>query len=174
MLCSYRFPDQSHQQPPPTADSAALLPTTTYLRYNIGHPNSNSYSATSRCSRPVFRTYSPEQQNKSVPVSFNTDSRKSEGERLTMAATDNAGALNRSDSHDGCCPICQEHESIHAVAPCNHHICYKCSTRLRLLHEQFDCPICRSDCPKVSPNHTAHTDSDYLKALCWYNQFLDK
>lgn len=75
-------------------------------------------------------------------------------DRLNMAATDatvTSGKYSKTtDSIDTICTICHEDEKIFAVAPCNHHICYKCSTRLRLLHRQFDCPICRAECPKVS------------------------
>jgi len=59
-------------------------------------------------------------------------------------------AFAAAEAIENTCPICQEIEVIHAISPCDHHICYKCSTRLRLLHQQFYCPICRAECPMVS------------------------
>ncbi|XP_067933611.1 E3 ubiquitin-protein ligase ZNF598-like [Watersipora subatra] len=61
------------------------------------------------------------------------------------------------------CSICHEEENIHALAPCNHHICFKCSTRLRLLHQQYYCPICRADCTLVLFVHTIDNYSSYRK-----------
>lgn len=50
------------------------------------------------------------------------------------------------------CPVCHEGIEIYAVGCCDHVICYKCSCRMRVLCEQFYCPICRTDLPQVSPN----------------------
>ena len=47
------------------------------------------------------------------------------------------------------CPVCLSRASIWAVGRCNHHVCAECSTRLRVLSTQNDCPICRQELPKV-------------------------
>ncbi len=47
------------------------------------------------------------------------------------------------------CPVCLSRMSIFAVGLCNHHVCAECSTRMRVLCEQNECPICRQDMPKV-------------------------
>lgn len=36
-----------------------------------------------------------------------------------------------------------------ALGPCDHIVCYECSTKMRVLCEQNECPICRQDIPKV-------------------------
>ena len=158
MLCSSRFSQAQTQNISSSYhyyDSAAARNLTSsltegdllYTRFS----NPSYRPAESRCSRPVFRTYSTIQSDNSLAKS------EPRSEITSMADTKNkTEVLNRSDSSDGCCPICHENEHIYAVAPCNHHICYKCSTRLRLLLLQFDCPICRSDCAKVSKH-----DDDY-------------
>lgn len=48
------------------------------------------------------------------------------------------------------CPVCHEGIDVFAVGCCDHVICYKCSCRMRVLCEQFYCPICRTDLPQVS------------------------
>ena len=51
-----------------------------------------------------------------------------------------------SDEH---CPVCLNRMQIHAVGMCNHPVCSECSTRMRILCAQNECPICRQDMPKV-------------------------
>ncbi|KAG9509523.1 E3 ubiquitin-protein ligase [Fragariocoptes setiger] len=47
------------------------------------------------------------------------------------------------------CIICdqslpgEEREKIYAIGKCNHVICYVCSARLRVICDQFECPVCR-------------------------------
>ena len=48
------------------------------------------------------------------------------------------------------CPVCQEEIKIYALGKCDHPVCFKCSIRMRLLCEQFHCPICRSDIRQVA------------------------
>ena len=52
-----------------------------------------------------------------------------------------------SDEH---CPVCLNRMNIYAVGMCNHPVCSECSTRMRILCAQNECPICRQDMPKVS------------------------
>ena len=52
----------------------------------------------------------------------------------------------RSDEH---CAICLNRMQIYAVGRCNHPVCSECSTRMRILCAQNECPICRQDMPKV-------------------------
>ena len=47
------------------------------------------------------------------------------------------------------CPVCLNRCRIFAVGLCNHHVCSECSTRMRVLCGQNECPICRQDMPKV-------------------------
>ena len=48
------------------------------------------------------------------------------------------------------CLVCHEEAELFAIGKCDHPICFKCSTRMRALCEQFYCPICRTDLPEVS------------------------
>ena len=48
------------------------------------------------------------------------------------------------------CNVCHDDIEIYAVGKCEHFVCYKCSTRMRLLCEQMYCAICRADLPEVS------------------------
>ena len=51
-----------------------------------------------------------------------------------------------SDEH---CAVCLNRMQIYAVGMCNHPVCSECSTRMRILCAQNECPICRQDMPKV-------------------------
>ncbi|XP_064603031.1 E3 ubiquitin-protein ligase ZNF598-like isoform X2 [Liolophura sinensis] len=53
------------------------------------------------------------------------------------------------DHAEDTCPVCSEHIDIYAVGACDHSICYKCSTRMRVLCDQMYCPICRTNLPQV-------------------------
>ncbi|XP_052821187.1 E3 ubiquitin-protein ligase ZNF598-like [Mya arenaria] len=53
------------------------------------------------------------------------------------------------DSSDNLCLVCHELVEVYAIGKCDHPICFKCSTRMRALCEQFYCPICRTDLPEV-------------------------
>ena len=55
-----------------------------------------------------------------------------------------------SECSDDHCPICLNRMQIYAVGMCNHPVCSECSTRMRILCGQNECPICRQDMPKVS------------------------
>lgn len=40
-------------------------------------------------------------------------------------------------------------KELFALGPCDHIVCYECSTKMRVLCQQTECPICRQDIPKV-------------------------
>ena len=51
------------------------------------------------------------------------------------------------------CPVCFcDDTKLWSVGECRHPICYVCSTRLRVLCEKKDCPVCRESMDKVSVN----------------------
>ncbi|XP_005106381.1 E3 ubiquitin-protein ligase ZNF598 [Aplysia californica] len=60
------------------------------------------------------------------------------------------GKVERSESVDIACPVCHDPYEVFAIGPCDHPVCYRCSTRMRVLCEQNDCPICRSLMPQVA------------------------
>ncbi|XP_011881652.1 PREDICTED: zinc finger protein 598 [Vollenhovia emeryi] len=55
-----------------------------------------------------------------------------------------------SDSfNNNTCVVCYKNVDIYSVGMCEHPVCYECSTRMRVLCRQNECPICRQDLPKV-------------------------
>ena len=49
------------------------------------------------------------------------------------------------------CPVCLSSEDIPvwAVSNCNHALCYICCTRIRVLGDKKECPVCRNDMNQV-------------------------
>ncbi|XP_075165959.1 E3 ubiquitin-protein ligase ZNF598 [Haematobia irritans] len=50
---------------------------------------------------------------------------------------------------DDACVVCFKQCLIFSVGECDHPVCYECSTRMRVLCEQNECPICRQVLSKV-------------------------
>lgn len=89
-----------------------------------------------------------------------------------------------SDGNDGwsCVVCCQRvpgpfRREFYAIGPCDHPVCYECSTKMRLMCRQNECPICRQEILKVCwyplthdhfmrcfANHTF--PSDILSLMC--------
>ncbi|XP_049801549.1 E3 ubiquitin-protein ligase ZNF598 [Schistocerca nitens] len=53
------------------------------------------------------------------------------------------------ENSENTCVVCFKNVSIYSVGECDHAVCYECSTRMRVLCRQNECPICRQDMPKV-------------------------
>lgn len=59
--------------------------------------------------------------------------------------------LNSSEElQENTCVVCFKGVEIFSIGQCDHPVCYECSTRMRVLCGQNECPICRQDMPKVS------------------------
>uniref|UniRef100_A0A1B6LIS3 RING-type E3 ubiquitin transferase n=1 Tax=Graphocephala atropunctata TaxID=36148 RepID=A0A1B6LIS3_9HEMI len=57
---------------------------------------------------------------------------------------------NNDDSYDeNTCVVCFKNVDIFSIGDCDHPVCYECSTRMRVLCRQNECPICRHDMQKV-------------------------
>ena len=69
-----------------------------------------------------------------------------------------------SEASDDQCSVCWNDIKIFAIGFCNHPICYICSTRMRVLCSQKDCPICRQDLSKVV----------FIRKLCSYQSVTDQ
>ncbi|XP_023226306.1 E3 ubiquitin-protein ligase ZNF598-like isoform X2 [Centruroides sculpturatus] len=69
------------------------------------------------------------------------------------------------DQTDDICVLCCRNISIYAVGFCDHHVCYECSTRMRVLCKQNECPICRSDLPKVVFSQRKKTFNELSEVL---------
>lgn len=47
------------------------------------------------------------------------------------------------------CVICFKTQTILSVGACDHPVCFECSTTMRVLCDQKECPICRRIMTKV-------------------------
>ncbi|XP_053683245.1 E3 ubiquitin-protein ligase ZNF598 [Sabethes cyaneus] len=54
-----------------------------------------------------------------------------------------------SEPNDLVCVVCFKPIQYYAIGECDHLCCFECSTRIRVLCRQNDCPICRRDLAKV-------------------------
>ncbi|XP_058830095.1 E3 ubiquitin-protein ligase ZNF598 [Topomyia yanbarensis] len=54
-----------------------------------------------------------------------------------------------SEPNDSVCVVCFKPIHYYAIGECDHLCCFECSTRIRVLCRQNDCPICRRDLAKV-------------------------
>lgn len=60
-------------------------------------------------------------------------------------------AYNQVGNDDNACVVCFKNVEIYSIGDCDHPVCYECSTRMRVLCQQNECPICRHVLSKVSP-----------------------
>lgn len=69
-----------------------------------------------------------------------------------MSVTNNSSNKLTSDSSintSNACIVCYKNVEYYSIGMCEHPVCYECSTRMRVLCQQNECPICRQDLPKV-------------------------
>ncbi|KAH0546009.1 E3 ubiquitin-protein ligase ZNF598 [Cotesia glomerata] len=57
--------------------------------------------------------------------------------------------VDTTNNNAGTCCVCYKNVEIYSIGMCEHPVCYECSTRMRVLCQQNECPICRQDLPKV-------------------------
>lgn len=76
------------------------------------------------------------------------------GGELLHGASNNAsdtqipGAIVSAD--DNTCVLCFKNVEIYSIGDCDHPVCHECSTRMLVLCQQNECPICRQVLSKVS------------------------
>ncbi|XP_076764841.1 E3 ubiquitin-protein ligase ZNF598 isoform X2 [Xylocopa sonorina] len=56
---------------------------------------------------------------------------------------------SNESTNSNTCVVCYKNVNIYSIGMCEHPVCYECSTRMRVLCCQNECPICRQDLPKV-------------------------
>lgn len=61
---------------------------------------------------------------------------------------------------DDLCVVCFKNVDLYSIGACDHPVCYECSTRMRVVCDRKECPICRSDMPEV--NNPPDRFSTYL------------
>ncbi|XP_006818870.1 E3 ubiquitin-protein ligase ZNF598-like [Saccoglossus kowalevskii] len=54
-----------------------------------------------------------------------------------------------TDNIESTCVLCCQNVKFYAVGHCDHPVCYKCSTRMRVLSNQKYCAVCRTDLDEV-------------------------
>lgn len=75
---------------------------------------------------------------------------------LKMSSTENHRGNEKkkspemSETNENTCVVCFKNVEIYSIGECDHPVCYECSTRMRVLCCQNECPICRQDLQKVS------------------------
>lgn len=67
--------------------------------------------------------------------------------QVRQKANDNLNASG--DNLDSTCVVCFKNVEIYSIGECDHPVCYECSTRMRVLCQQNECPICRQGLSKV-------------------------
>nr|XP_022914031.1 E3 ubiquitin-protein ligase ZNF598 [Onthophagus taurus]XP_022914032.1 E3 ubiquitin-protein ligase ZNF598 [Onthophagus taurus] len=60
-----------------------------------------------------------------------------------------ASGNEMNPENEDVCVVCCKKITIFAIGTCDHPVCYECSTRMRVLCKQNECPICRRDMQKV-------------------------
>ncbi|KAJ8667351.1 hypothetical protein QAD02_009013 [Eretmocerus hayati] len=53
------------------------------------------------------------------------------------------------ETSSNACVVCYKTAQVYSIGMCEHPVCFECSTRMRVLCQQNECPICRQDLPKV-------------------------
>lgn len=53
-------------------------------------------------------------------------------------------------SNDDICVVCYREAEMYSIGECDHPVCHECSTRMRVLCNRTECPICRKDLALVS------------------------
>lgn len=60
-----------------------------------------------------------------------------------------SNATTAATTDDNACVVCFKSVEVFSIGECDHPVCYECSTRMRVLCEQNECPICRQVLSKV-------------------------
>lgn len=58
-------------------------------------------------------------------------------------------STERIENSENICVVCFKIVEIYSIGECDHPVCYECSTRMRVLCLQVECPICRQEMPTV-------------------------
>ena len=69
--------------------------------------------------------------------------------KKSISEAETASAVEEEDHHEKTCVLCCEDIAIFAKGSCDHVVCYKCSSRMRVLCEEIYCAVCRLDLKKV-------------------------
>ncbi|CAG9827142.1 unnamed protein product [Diabrotica balteata] len=67
-----------------------------------------------------------------------------------------------SGETENLCVVCFKNVDVYSIGSCDHAVCFECSTRMRVLCKQNECPICRQLMPKVVFTKTVEPFSSLL------------
>lgn len=69
-----------------------------------------------------------------------------------MSSSKSEGSSKKSNDEirPDACVVCFKNFDIFSIGSCDHPVCYECSTRMRVLCKQMECPICRQELVKVA------------------------
>lgn len=83
---------------------------------------------------------------------MNTEKKFNNKAMANAQAAGTQGDTNTNASADdgNACVVCFKNVDLFSVGECDHPVCYECSTRMRVLCQQNECPICRQVLSKVS------------------------
>ncbi|XP_034934142.1 E3 ubiquitin-protein ligase ZNF598 [Chelonus insularis] len=68
---------------------------------------------------------------------------------MSQEEKDLAAYNSNNSNNQGTCIVCYKNVDTYSIGMCEHPVCYECSTRMRVLCQQNECPICRQDLPNV-------------------------
>lgn len=80
-----------------------------------------------------------------------------QGDDTTNNNQENSDARKSPDNisyDENACVVCFKNVDLFSVGECDHPVCYECSTRMRVLCQQNECPICRQVLSKVRISQT--------------------
>ena len=66
-----------------------------------------------------------------------------------MSTNKGNSTLANMSNTENLCIVCYRNISIYSIGECDHPVCFECSTRMRVLCSNNECPICRKDISKV-------------------------
>ncbi|XP_013417528.1 E3 ubiquitin-protein ligase ZNF598 [Lingula anatina] len=67
-----------------------------------------------------------------------------------------------TDNTQDVCPLCNEEIKYFAIGKCNHPVCFKCATRMRVLCQQNYCAICRAELQKMIYSSKPHRYDSFI------------
>lgn len=77
----------------------------------------------------------------------------------TSGVTGESGAPADDSNLENACCVCFRDVDIYSIGTCDHPVCFECSTRMRVLCGQTECPFCRQNVAKVSSaTHSSRDD----------------
>lgn len=102
------------------------------------------------------KTSNNSKQSKEQLASSMKQVEKANSDSSLNSVNEKLSADNSVSSNSGwACVVCCQNvpgpcrNELYAIGPCEHPVCYECSTKMRLLCEQNECPICRQEILKV-------------------------